>query len=127
MINTLVHAAQVVPQEHQGEMFGFSDKDLQYVVLPHNDPLIIHINYKGTTVKRVVVDNVADVNVMYMNAFRALGLEKSMLHQPDSTLQTFNSQAADYLGTIVLPISVGNPKDGYVTSDELFWVPEEWK
>ncbi|KAL5702453.1 hypothetical protein ACHQM5_027671 [Ranunculus cassubicifolius] len=122
VINELTQSARIEAQLSEGNLLSFSDKDLEKVALPHNDPLVVHVFYGLTRIKRVLIDQAADINVMYRDAFEDLGLAAAMLTPPETSLQTFTSTTVGTLGTIRIPISIGNDTEGWITKEELFWV-----
>ena len=59
----------------------FTDKDLEGVQLPHNDPLTITLRFdcskqgvKNCTVKKILVDPGSATEVLYFDSFRRMGL-----------------------------------------------------
>ena len=95
----------------------FSSADLAKVILPHNDPLVIHVYFGAKQIRRVLVDDTVDVNILFKDVFDKLGFPPSICTPPDRNLQTFNSVCAPSIGTITLSISVGNEKDGWITHE----------
>ena len=59
----------------QLEPIAFDDEDLEGMIEPHDDALVIAAQISGFLVKRVMIDQGGGVDVMYPNLFKRLGLE----------------------------------------------------
>ncbi|XP_071722000.1 uncharacterized protein [Rutidosis leptorrhynchoides] len=52
---------------------GFSDDDLENLLYPHSDPLVVIMSISGTDVWRVLVDDGSSVDILYYHAYRIMG------------------------------------------------------
>ncbi|KAH9300280.1 hypothetical protein KI387_011863, partial [Taxus chinensis] len=82
-------------------------------------PLFITVQINNTTLKRVMIDSGAALNVISSHTFEQLKLPKNVVSPPPFALRSFNDQLAVTLGTVVLPIRVGKK-----LLHELFYIVE---
>ena len=75
----------------------FSDRDLDGVQLPHNDPLVLTLKLKNFLVQRVLVDPGSSSEIRYYDCFKKMGLK-------DEDLQAARTPL---VGRISLRIQVG--------------------
>ncbi|VFQ79200.1 unnamed protein product [Cuscuta campestris] len=106
-----LHVA-VVSLETQGkqtrrEPITFSDRDLPRTGGDHNDPLVISMDINGADVARVLVDT-SSVNVLYLDAFKKLKLDRSMLKPLQTPLSGFTGASIEAEGQITLPVTLGS-------------------
>ena len=71
------------------EPIAFDDEDLEGTIQPHDDALVIAARISGFLVKRVMVDQGSEADVMYPDLFRGLGLKNQDLAKYDSPLVSF--------------------------------------
>ncbi|KAH9297827.1 hypothetical protein KI387_029509, partial [Taxus chinensis] len=69
-------------------------------------PLFIIVQINNTTLKRVMIDSGAVINVISSHTFEQLKLPKNVVSPPPFALRSFNDQLVVTLGTVVLPIRV---------------------
>ena len=63
----------------EGPRVWFSDKDLEDVELPHNDPLVLTLKLQNFLVQRVLVDPGSSSEILYYDCFKKLGLKDESL------------------------------------------------
>ncbi|VFR01459.1 unnamed protein product [Cuscuta campestris] len=107
-----LHVA-VVSLESQGkqskrEPITFTDRDLPRTGGDHNDPLVITMDINGADVARVLVDTGSSVNVLYLEAFKKLKLDRSMLRPLQTPLSGFTGASIEAEGQITLPVTLGS-------------------
>ncbi|VFQ68976.1 unnamed protein product [Cuscuta campestris] len=107
-----LHVA-VVSLESQGkqarrEPITFTDRDLPRTGGDHNDPLVITMDIKGADVARVLVDTGSSVNVLYLDAFKKLKFDRSMLRPLQTPLSGFTGASIEAEGQITLPVTLGS-------------------
>ncbi|VFQ84428.1 unnamed protein product [Cuscuta campestris] len=107
-----LHVA-VVSLESQGkqarrEPITFTDRDLPRTGRDHNDPLVITMDINGADVARVLVDTGSSVNVLYLDAFKKLKLDRSMLRPLQTPLSGFTGASIEAEGQITLPVTLGS-------------------
>ncbi|VFQ81006.1 unnamed protein product [Cuscuta campestris] len=107
-----LHVA-VVSLESQGkqarrEPITFTDRDLPRTGGDHNDPLVITMDINGADVARVLVDTGSSVNVLYLDAFKKLKLDRSMLRPLQTPLSGFTGASIEAEGQITLSVTLGS-------------------
>ena len=90
----------------QLEPIAFDDEDLEGTTQPHDDALVIAARISGFLVKRVMVDQGSEVDVMYPDLFRGLELNNQDLAKYDSPLVSFDGRVVIPQGQISLPVSM---------------------
>ena len=88
------------------EPIAFNDDDLEGTIQPHNDALMVTARINGFIVQRVMFDQGSEVDVMYPNLFRGLGLKKEDLSTYDAPLVEFDGQVVIPNGQISLPVNM---------------------
>ena len=89
------------PEPKRGRMevrlvLSFSDEDKVGTLQPHDDALVITLRIGGYDVKRVLVDQGSDAEIMYPDLYEGLRLKPEDLACYDSPLVGFN-------GKVVIP------------------------
>ncbi|VFQ82110.1 unnamed protein product, partial [Cuscuta campestris] len=107
-----LHVAVVSLESHgkqaRREPITFTDRDLPRTGGDHNDPLIITMDINGADVARVLVDTGSSVNVLYLDAFKKLKLDRSMLRPLQTPLSGFTGASIEAEGQITLPVTLGS-------------------
>ena len=85
---------------------AFDDEDLEGTIQPHEDVLVITARIGGFLVKKVMVDQGSEVDVMYPDLFRGLELNNQDLAKYDSPLVSFDGRVVIPQGQISLPVSM---------------------
>ena len=85
----------------------FSDKDLDGVQLPHNDPLVLILKLKNFFVQRVLMDPGSSSKILYYDYFKKMGLKKEDLQAARTPLVGFSSKPVYPKGRISLKVQVG--------------------
>ncbi|XP_050267623.1 uncharacterized protein LOC126712361 [Quercus robur] len=68
------------------QMMSFSDEDKIGTIQPHDNALVVTLRIGGYDVKRVMVDQGSDVEIMYPDLYRGLSLKLKDLTAYDSPL-----------------------------------------
>ena len=89
-------------------ILGFSDEDKIETIQPHNDALVVTLRIVGYDVKRVLVDQGSDAEIMYPNLYKGLNLRSEDLITYDSPLVIFEGKTVIPRGQIRLPIQTGS-------------------
>ncbi|CAA0810854.1 Unknown protein, partial [Striga hermonthica] len=90
-------------------VISFKEKDVEGVVLPHNDALVITAEVAGFNVKRVFIDTGSSVDVMFYDCFSQINKELNMELKPVATaLYGFNGGEVMPLGEVSLPVALGS-------------------
>ena len=77
-------------------MLNFSDEDKIETIQPHDNTLVVTHRIGGYNVKRVMVDQGSDVEIMYPDLYKGLNLKPEDLTAYDSPLVSFH-------GKVVIP------------------------
>ena len=78
------------------EPLAFDDNDLEGTIQPHDDALVVTAQKSEFLVKRVMIDQGSEADVMYPDLFKGLGLKKEDLSKYDTPLVGFD-------GRVVIP------------------------
>ena len=78
------------------EPIAFDDNDLEGTIQPHDDTLVVTTRISGFLVKRVMIDQGNEADVMYPDLFRRLGLKNEDLSKYSTPLVGFD-------GKVVIP------------------------
>ena len=76
----------------QLEPIAFEDEDLEGMIQPHDDALVIMARIGRFLVKRVMIDQGSGADVMYPDLFKGLGLKNQDLAKYDSPLISFDGR-----------------------------------
>ncbi|XP_031102019.1 uncharacterized protein LOC116005926 [Ipomoea triloba] len=85
----------------------FTDEDLPRSQHPHRDALVIAMDVHGTVVRRVLVDTGSSVNILYLEVFERLGLQRNKLKPVKTPLAGFTGDSIESEGSICLPVEIG--------------------
>ena len=75
---------------------------------PHDDALVVALQIGGYDVKRVLVDQGSETEIMYLDLYKGLNLKPEDLEKYDSTLVGFDGRTIIPRGMIRLPVQVGD-------------------
>ena len=87
---------------------SFSKEDKVGTIQPHDDALVVTLRIEGYDVKRVMVDQGSEVEIMYPNLYNGLGLKPKDLMAYDSPLVSFDGKIVIPKGQIRLPVQAGS-------------------
>ncbi|XP_077242445.1 uncharacterized protein LOC143882958 [Tasmannia lanceolata] len=90
---------------------SFAGADLNNVILPHNDALVITMLIANFETPKILVDNGSSADVLYYQAFKQLGIKDDLSKPSTTELYGFAGEVVKVVGTIELPVLVGHPKD----------------
>ncbi|XP_063942119.1 uncharacterized protein LOC135149915 [Daucus carota subsp. sativus] len=82
---------------------AFDNIDLEKVKFPHDDPLVITPVIGNSSVKRVLVDNGASVDILFYDAYEKMGYSDTQLTPSDMPIYGFNNVETKIEGMIQLP------------------------
>ena len=89
-----------------GEPIAFNDDDLEGMIQPHDDALVVTAWINGFIVKKVLIDQRSGAEVMYPNLFKGLGLKNEDLYKYDTPLVRFDGRMVIPKGQISLPVNM---------------------
>ena len=86
---------------------SFLDEDMIGTLQLHDDTLVVTLKIGGYDVKRVLVDQGSNAEIMYPNPFKGLKLRSKDLTCYDSFLLVFNGKVVFPKSQILLPVLTG--------------------
>ncbi|KAM2021917.1 hypothetical protein FF2_043108 [Malus domestica] len=81
----------------------FYPEEERGIIYPHNDSLIVKAHIANFEVRRIL----ASVNIMFVEAFRALNVAEHLLDCSISPLISFSGDIVQPIGSIHLPFTIG--------------------
>ena len=75
---------------------------------PYNNPLVVTAIIENLNVHRTLVDDGSLVDILYLEAFKKIGLDQRDLKPSTSPLFGFTNDYITPVGTIALPITLGD-------------------
>ena len=90
----------------QLDPIAFDDEDLEGIIQPHDDVLVIAAWISEFLVKKVMIDQGSGADVMYLDLFKGLGLKNQDLAKYDFLLVSFDRRVVIPQGQISLPVSM---------------------
>ena len=82
----------------------FSCEDMVGTIQPHDDALVITLKIEGDDVKKVMVDQGSEAEIMYHDLYKGLNLKLQDLTAYDSLLVSFDGKVVIPKGQIRLPV-----------------------
>ena len=86
----------------------FREADARGVHHPHNNPLVITAMIGNLNVHRMLVDDKSSVYILYLEAFKKIGLDQRDLKPSTSPLFGFMNDYTTPIGTNALPITLSD-------------------
>ncbi|XP_057523889.1 uncharacterized protein LOC130803706 [Amaranthus tricolor] len=90
-----------------GPIMRFDATTSQPLQQPHTDPLVVTIKIGQMIVRRVLVDTRSTTDLITMECLKQMKFKENHLHPLDKPLIRFGGNQVIPLGTIILPIRVG--------------------
>ncbi|XP_023882728.2 uncharacterized protein LOC111995070 [Quercus suber] len=88
-------------------ILGFSNKDKIRTIQPHDDALVVTLRIGGYNVKRMMVDQGSDAEIMYLDLYKGLNLKPEDLKPYSSPLVSFDGKVVIPKDRIRLPVKTG--------------------
>ena len=88
------------------EPLAFDDDNLKGTIQPHDDALVVTVRINGFLVKKVMIDQGSEADVIYPDLFKGLRLKKEDLLKYDTPLVGFDGRVVIPQGQISLPINI---------------------
>ena len=89
-------------------VMGFPDEDKIGTIQPHDDALVITLRIGGYDMKRVMVDQRSDAEIMYADLNKGLNLKAEDLTPYSSPLVSFEGKIIISKGQVRLPVQTGS-------------------
>lgn len=93
--------------QERGPSIQFESQDLERVVAPHGDALVIRVTIANYNMARVFVDTSSLVNVLYKDTFNRIQIDREELQPMATSLFGFTGYEVRPLGQIQLSLSLG--------------------
>nr|GMD34255.1 uncharacterized protein LOC109156529 [Ipomoea batatas] len=93
------------------EPITFTYEDLSLGAGPHRDALVIAMDIVDTVVRRILVDTSSSVNVLYLDTFKKLRLDRDVLRPVMTPLMGFTGYSIEAEGSIKLLVELGTYPD----------------
>ncbi|XP_077242376.1 uncharacterized protein LOC143882870 [Tasmannia lanceolata] len=88
---------------------SFSDADLDGLILPHDDALVLTMLVANWELKKILVDNGSSADILYYHTFERMMIGDDRLKPANSDLFGFSGEVVKVEGPIELPVLVGEP------------------
>lgn len=93
------------------ESVNFSEEDMDDILNPHEDLLVIQIDIgKDLSLAKVMVNNECLVDILYLVAFEKMDFKKEQLTPTKEAIYSFTNTEASVVGTIDLEVFLGKRK-----------------
>ncbi|GAV76945.1 LOW QUALITY PROTEIN: hypothetical protein CFOL_v3_20418, partial [Cephalotus follicularis] len=89
------------------EVISFSEADYKGVHLPQDDPVVVTLQVKLFTMKRILIDSGSLTDILYKHAFDQLRILTDQLRPVKTPLVGFLGEMAHPLGSIDLSVVAG--------------------
>ncbi|XP_057808714.1 uncharacterized protein LOC131023186 [Salvia miltiorrhiza] len=86
------------------QTISFQTTESDKLLNPHHDALVISIYIANCLTKRVLIDNGSSANIMFISAFREMGLSESSITKKTAVLIGFNGESKTTVGETDLPV-----------------------
>ncbi|XP_077219763.1 uncharacterized protein LOC143853953 [Tasmannia lanceolata] len=86
---------------------SFSDADLDNLILPHDDALVITMFVANWELKKILVDNGSLADILYYHALKQMVIGDDRLRPANSDLFRFSGEVVKVEGQIELPVLIG--------------------
>jgi len=88
-------------------VLGFSDEDKLGTIQPYDDALVVTLRIGGYNVKRVMIGQGSEAEIMYPDLYKGLNLKPEKLTAYSSPLVSFEGKMVVPKGQIRLPVQTG--------------------
>ena len=102
-----VHTESVQEAEPIDNLISFAPINLNRVIVPHYDALVLTLCINGFDVHRVLVDPGSAIDLLQLPASTQMKLSFSMLNSVGRILTTFNGATITTMGDVTLLVKVG--------------------
>jgi hypothetical protein len=88
-------------------VLSFSEVDAWRVGMPHNDALVVTMTVANHAIHRILVDNGSSADILYLSAFKQMGIDRGRIKPFGSPLMKFGGEQVHPLGIISLLVIAG--------------------
>ena len=93
----------------------FTMEDCRGVSYPHSGPLVMVVDIADQSVYRVLLDSVAEVNVIYKSCWDQMDLEDKILKRSSTPIVGFSGESVQVKGKIILPVTITDKQEVIIT------------
>ncbi|KAK3041005.1 hypothetical protein RJ639_026717 [Escallonia herrerae] len=86
---------------------SFDDTDLEEVITPHDDALVISLQIDAYVIKRILVDTGSSADILFEEAFSQMQISRERIRSVSSPLYGFTGASAPVEGVIPLTVVAG--------------------
>ena len=86
------------------QIIKFRSDESNYANDPHDDALVISLSIVNCLTKRILVDNGSSTNVIFLNAYREMGLKEADITRRCVSLVGFSGESKTTIEETILPI-----------------------
>nr|CAE76024.1 B1292H11.10 [Oryza sativa Japonica Group] len=105
-VYNIIAAGKGAPR-YLNQQISFGPEDVEGVLFPHQDPLVISAKVAGFEVRRILVDRGSSADVIFAEAYAKMGLPTLALTEAPASLRGFGGKAVQVLGQVQLVIAFG--------------------
>ncbi|XP_034202236.1 uncharacterized protein LOC117617090 [Prunus dulcis] len=116
-----VNRHQEVPKVNW-EPITFCQEEEEGILYPHDDPMIIRAEIADYDVGRVLIDTGSSVSVIFVEAFREMGISDNQVDRQLTPLLSFSGDLVQPIGSVRLPITFGTSPRRATTYDQFLIV-----
>jgi hypothetical protein len=88
-------------------VLSFSEEDAWWVVMPHDDALVVTVTIANHAIHWILVDNGSSTNILYWPAFQQMGIDRDKIKPFGSPLVGFGGEQVQPIEIILLPVIAG--------------------
>ena len=103
-----LHVDSIAKVQENEEPNIFTLEDQGDVLLPHDDPSVISTIIAKHPIERILVNSGSSINLLYWNCFRKMHIAHDQLKTVTSPLHSFMGEAMPVVGSVQLPIILGD-------------------
>ncbi|KAL2252293.1 UNVERIFIED_CONTAM: hypothetical protein Sindi_0024000 [Sesamum indicum] len=103
----LVREKEFVLKVEDEEAISFNSSDRLEEGGEQNDPMVVKLDIANFTVHKVLIDSGSSADIIFKNVVDRMGLENARLEPVKTPLVGFGGSEVASLGTIELPVSMG--------------------
>lgn len=89
------------------DIISFSEKDLEDIMGPHDDPIVLSLKVETYRVKRILIDTGSSADILYLSAFKKMELQPEMLQKVVAPMIGFTGDTLRPKGMVHLKVTFG--------------------
>ncbi|XP_038699466.1 uncharacterized protein LOC119996767 [Tripterygium wilfordii] len=86
------------------QVMVFTDDEATQLLHSHQDALVLTLQVANINLKRILIDNGSSANVLFLAAYKGMGLDETLILRKSTTLIGFNGEVSHSAGEVVLSI-----------------------